>query len=181
MTEYSAPKSFDAGFDNKKLGDALKSENTIKIESLPSVLNEALVAFDYPAFDEYMYGYLNLLKSVKDGEKAVIEDRVLSIDAGYALERADRLGMINGVFVEIRGAEEYKKIKNSVLYRAEKYLLDVVSELICASDSYVSKIFGFEMLERIKAERDIRRRIRSYGMIIQTERWITSYPIVLVK
>ena len=177
--EYSAQKSSERGGRDSE-EKILKPENTIKCESLPSVLNEALVAFDHPAFDEYMCGSLNLLKSIKD-ERAIIEDSALGIDFGYAIERADRLGMMNGVLVEIRAAEQEKKIKNSVLYRAEKYLLDDASAVIYGDNSYVNKIFGKEILEAIKADRDIRRRIRSYGMIIQTEKWISSYPIVMVK
>ncbi len=162
-------------------GEILTAENTIKCESLTSVLNEALVAFDHPAFDEFMCGYLNLLKAIKGTDRAVIEDSALSIDFGYAMQRADRLGMMNGILIETRAVEQEKKIKNSVLYRAEKYLLDGASELICGGDSYISSIFGEEILESVKGEKDIRRRIRSYGMIIQSERWIRSYPIVLVK
>ena len=179
--EYLPSKSLYGIASERRSKEVFRAENTIKCESLPSVLNEALVAFDHPAFDEFMCGYLNLLKGIKGIERAVIEDSALSIDFGYAMQRADRLGMMNGILIETRSLEEEKKIKNSVLYRAEKFLLDGASELICGGDSYVSSIFGGEILESIKRERDIRRRIRSYGMIIQAERWIRSYPIIFVK
>ena len=168
--EYSPSKSLGTGYGGREGGEILVLENNIKCESLQSVLNEALVAFDHPAFDEYMCGYLDLLKANNDLGRATIEDSTLSMDFGYALERADRLGMMNGVLVEIRRSEQEKKIKNSVLYRVEKYLLDGVSELIFTKDSYVSYIFGEDIFEAIKGERDIRQRIRSYGMIIQAEK-----------
>ena len=180
VCEYSSAKSLGVGYSGREGRDILVAEKNIKCESILQVLNEALVAFDHPAFDEYMCGYLDLIKANKEVGRAVIEDSALSIDFGYALERADRLGMMNGVLVEIKSAEEEKKIKSSVLYRAEKYLFDKASEVIFG-DSYVNKILGEDILDAVSRERDIRRRIRSYGMIIQAEIWIRNYPIVMVK
>ena len=143
------------------------------------ILDEALVAFDHPEFDEYMLGYVESVKSGREKMHISVEDRALRFGMRYSLERADRFGMMNGVIVYPAPAENERKIKHSILVKTEKKLSDKVGKLLSVPNSELSIAFGKDIYERAQGEKDICNRIRIYAKMLQTERWISSYGVIL--
>jgi len=103
-----------------------------------------------------------------------------AIDPLYSAERADRLGMMNGVMVNTLAPQNEKVFKNNSFYRCEKNLAQEVQRLFSDKNSKVYAMLGSEFLDLIKKEKDVKQRLRSYAMIIQTERWLSTYPVFWV-
>ncbi len=182
-TQVSAYKAGrDAGgFSRwKSAPDILYPSCELSVCDIESHLHEILVAFDRPAFDEYMAGYIAALKSKTDSGRAVICDRALLMDVDYALERADRIGMMNGVMVNIIPPEGDTREKRSGMVRAEKLFSDMGEKILSDRDSYIFKYFGNSIKNSTCGEKDLRKRLRMYAKIIQTEQWLASYPILPV-
>ena len=146
---------------------------------IESRLHEILVAFDHPAFDEYMPSYIEEIKKRAETKKATVCDRALLIDVGYALERADRIGMMNGVMVNILPPNDEKRERRSGISRLERTLSDIGQRILNDRESHIYRYFGDKMKE-VEREKDARGRIRAYGRIIQTEQWLSSYPVLPV-
>ncbi len=161
----------------KKGSVALPPAAEAECRELQTMLREILTAFDYPCFDEYMFGFLATLKENSSAGAITVEDRSLAFGTEYALERADRLGMMNGVMVRITPPSEDKRIKNSVLSKTENKLIEIAERLFADGESRVRKLLGENIFTLAESEKDIRRRIRFYGMIIQAEYWLSTYPI----
>lgn len=145
-----------------------------------SLLHEIMIGFDYPCFDEYMPSFLETIKANRAQKHASIEDITLNIDPAYSAERADRLGMMNGVMVNTLAPQNEKVFKNNSFYRCEKNLAQEVQRLFSDRKSKVYSMLGGEFLDLIKKEKDVKQRLRSYAMIIQTERWLNTYPVFWV-
>lgn len=145
-----------------------------------SLLHEILVAFDRPAFDEYMPSYISALRKRSGTGRAVISDRALLMDVDYALERADRLGMMNGVMVNIVPPEDDGREKKAAIVKTERLLSDIGDRILCDKESHIFRYFGNGIKNSVLVEKDVKKRLRSYGKIIQTEQWLASYPILPV-
>ncbi|MBE6531444.1 MAG: hypothetical protein E7679_05090 [Ruminococcaceae bacterium] len=145
-----------------------------------SLLHEIMIGFDYPCFDEYMPSFLETIKANRGQKRVSIEDMTFAIDPLYSAERADRLGMMNGVMVNTLAPQNEKVFKNNSFYRCEKNLAQEVQRLFSDKNSKVYAMLGSEFLDLIKKEKDVKQRLRSYAMIIQTERWLSTYPVFWV-
>ena len=137
----------------------------------------SLFAFDRPAFDEYTPAYISAIDG-KEGE-IFIEDTRSSDNEAFALERADRLGSLYGVTVHPIPPSDPEKSSDTELYRIEKKLTDKACELL-SSDSKIKSLFGTDIYRRITKTSSVRQRIRSLGMLIQSELWLCHYPIIII-
>ena len=144
---------------------------------VPSLLHEIMIGFDYPCFDEYMPSFLAFIKANRAQKRVSIEDVTLNIDPEYSAERADRLGMMNGVMVNVLAPQNEKAFKNNGFHRCEKNLAQEVQRLFLDRSSKVCTMLGGEFFDLIKKEKDVKQRARSYAMIIQTEQWLNTYPV----
>jgi hypothetical protein len=164
----------------REVGDALRASDDFKWDRIESVLNEALVAFDYPQFDEYMPAYSALVRSKSGNGEIVVDDKALLIDVCYACERADRIGMMYGVMVHSVPPDENKRMRGSVLMKKDKKISEMVDKLFHNDGSFVRRFLGDAVRRSYEEENDLRSRIRMGGKIIETEKWLSTYPIVLV-
>lgn len=163
----------------KKNGTAvLCPDREAVIDDGGDILHETLTAFDYPAFDEYTFEYVKTLKANRSLERVFIEDGALRFGLRYALERADRLGMMNGVLAAPMPCSEDKGFKRSVLIKTEKKLSDTVGKLFAGGESDFLKFFSRDILDKVEKERDVQSRLRTYARILQCETWIKTYGIV---
>lgn len=144
---------------------------------LVSLLHEIMIGFDYPCFDEYMPSFLELIKANRAQKRVSIEDITINIDPIYSAERADRLGMMNGVMVNSLVPQSERPFKNNNFYRCEKNLAQEVQKLFSDKNTKVRAMLGSEFFDLIKKEKDAKQRARSYAMIIQTEKWLNTYPV----
>lgn len=147
-----------------------------------TLMGELLTAFDYPCFDEHMTSYLaTLTRLCRSGERnAVIEDPALPTNLSYALERADRLGTMRGIVLGVTEPSGERDIKRRVFVAEEKRLAREAEALLSERSACLPKFFGGEILERVRAERDAKTRVRRLGIIIQSELWLRRYPLILV-
>lgn len=178
ISDYSKKVIDDGFFRWKSTKKIIRPLCDVRRELGSEIFNEILVAFDYPQFDEYMLGYIKAVKESVGQRSLVIEDRTLMIDVSYACERADRIGMMNGVMIRISRPDGENIIKNFGLYKMEKRLSSIAEKLLSDKNSFIFKFFGNSISDIPDGERDIRRRIRMCGMIIETELWFASYPII---
>ncbi len=146
------------------------------------LMSEMVAAFDYPRFDEYTVSYLGYLGDLrqKGATSAVIADRALRGERAYAFERADRLGHMRGVSVRIVPRSEELSLSRKTLAADEKKLSAEARKLLREGDSYIFRLFGARPLERVAAQRDLKARVRGYGLLIQSELWLANYPMIVV-
>ena len=169
----------DISFSARRRGEVIIPDIDVSDTPVEPLLCEILTAFDYPCFDEYMLGFLVSLKTNRGDRSVTVADRSLCFGEGYALERADRLGMMNGMMVNVLPPEDDKRVKNSVFSRLEKRLKEIASERFHGGECRVSEILGEDILSFIDRQKEIRARIRIYGAALQTEYWLKNYPIIL--
>ncbi|MBO5416620.1 MAG: hypothetical protein J6A83_08345 [Clostridia bacterium] len=180
VSEYRSSAESRGFFGREGRGEILCPSCEGKFSDIEALLHEILVAFDHPAFDEYMPEYIEAIKKSAAAKKATVCDRALLIDVAYALERADRIGMMNGVMVNIVPPDEERRERRSGIVKAERSLSDIGERILNDKESYIFKYFGNRIKEAAARERDARQRVRMYGRIIQTEQWLASYPILPV-
>ena len=156
---------------------AFKVLPTLSEHSLETTLCESLFSFDYPCFDEYMGGYIETIKKNREMKSILIEDDTFICPPRYAYERADRLGMFSGVMVRSVEPSQKCRPKRSDLRAIEKKLSKRVGELLDNKGGLYS-VVGTAFPARVAEESDICRRIRAYGMMIQTEYWLERYRVV---
>lgn len=149
---------------------------------IPTLMGEMLTAFDYPRFDEYTTSYIGTLTELclAGARSVVIEDPALQSDRTHALERADRLGTVRGISIGVAEPREEREIKRRSLAAEEKRLTKEASSLLSDQNAYLPRYFGGDILEKTRAERDIKVRIRMLGVAIQSELWLRRYPLILV-
>lgn len=139
-------------------------------------LTEALHAFDYPQFDAEMPSYLGALKRAREKKMRAIRvlDGARRENLSYAYEREDRLGGLCGVMVQgITPPEEKRSAK---VWRA---LERELNELLSTCDVRLCRrLYGDDVLETVKREKDPARRIRMMGLLCQSESWLDRYPLV---
>lgn len=153
---------------------------SFSFSGIDRTLIEALYSFDRPCFDEYMAGDIQAIKKNSGMRSIVLPDRSCLIDRTYSRERADRLGMANGVMVYPIEPEGVPLPRRSALRGMEKQLAERVGELLGRESAAVFRLFSKGVAERIAGERDVCRRVRAYGMLLQSEEWLNSYRVVTV-
>ena len=161
----------------QRRGRVITPDLEVGERALEPLLCEMLTAFDHPCFDEYMSGFLAAIKGHRGARSVAVADRSLIFGAEYALRRADGLGMMNALMVNVAPPEDDKRIKGAVFAKMEKRLRDIAKARICPRQSRVNKLLGEDIFSLAEREKDTRARIRIYGAAIQTEYWLESYPI----
>ena len=133
-------------------------------------LAEALVAFDYPQFDHGMIAFVDALKDARAKQKRTvrISDGTCAAHSRYSSERADRLGGFCGVRVYSVPSEEDCAKSAKHLKRLDKAL---DGELERTNIPLLERIYGSDVVERVRGERDIAARIRQKGMLCQSVMW----------
>lgn len=173
-----------SAYDQIATKKPIKAEGNIILSQasdfpIDKALMLSLFAFDRPAFDEYTLSYISAIDG-KEGE-IFIEDPRLYDNEAFALERADRLGALCGVTVRPIEKKEPPQISDSELYKIEKKLTDKACELFSSSsDSKIRALFGVDLYRRIKKTSSVSQRIRSLGMMLQSELWLCHYPVIII-
>lgn len=163
----------------QRCGKVLMTDYDTECREVEPMLREILTAFDYPCFDEYMLGFLTTLKNNRKLGTVTVEDHSLDFGSEYALQRADRLGMMNGVMVRITPAAEDKRIRKAIFVKMEKQLSQIAERVFAECGESFAKLLGADIFYLVGQEKDIRKRIRIYGAALQTEYWLRNYPISL--
>lgn len=158
------------------------SESTVTPSSKASVelqelLGEMLIAFDYPCFDEYMPSFVAALKGLGNVTRATLEDASFKYGEEYALERADRIGMMRGIMLSVIPPSDQRQYVSRGFGKNEKKLADEVGKLFGDRPSRVSLMLGKNILSDISREKDAASRARSYALLLQSELWLSSYPL----
>ena len=168
----------DSSFSARR-GEVITPDIDVTDTPIEPLLCEILTAFDYPCFDEYMLGFLTSLKAHRGARSVTVADRSLAFGESYSLERADRLGMMNAMMVNVVSHEDDKRVKNSVFSRLEKRLKEIAAERLGGGACRTNEIFGEDILSFAERQKETRARVRIYGAALQTEYWLASYPIII--
>jgi len=136
-----------------------------------------LRAFDYPEYDERIWGYFTCLRSLS-GERrgVVIRDGVLN---ERALARADRLGAIHRVEVTLLEGEA-RELKSQRLKGEEKELRRRAAELLRAGN-HLSLFVDTKAIFDSLGKQELVQRLCGYGRLIECEYWLRSYPVLPVR
>ena len=126
-----------------------------------------------------MPAFIAALRARRGGRSVSVADRALIFGETYALERADRLGMMNSVMVSILPFEDSKRVRSIAMSKLEKRLREIAVTRLCSSDGRVSELLGEDALSFVERQRDARVRIRMYGAALQTEYWLKNYPLLV--
>ena len=144
-------------------------------DRLRHCLAESLFAFDYPRFDDLMPAFCELLDGCSCNGSVAVADPMLFRDIGYARERADRLGSLRGLWVELvppdndgGRAREQRKM--------DRMLRGMLEEL---SSPLLDRVFGSDWRQTVEEERTISRRIRMRGILYQTLLWEEQYAVMI--
>ncbi len=164
----------------KRVGEKNRLEYGHDPMTLTSLLCEALVAFDHPQFDLYMPPLLSLLRNAQGQRTVQYEEPFMDIDEKYALQRADRLGML----YRVRAIPTKPSSPCPVPQRAARATEKALSELFCAlredhPERYatVLSLAGPTALDILKKDRNAARRARLYALLLQTDLWVENYRL----
>ena len=146
---------------------------------LDECLAEALQAFDYPQFDADMQSYLGLLRQAREKNMRAVRilDGARRESLSYAREREDRLGSVCGVTVQGVTPPDLKR--SSKPLRALEHAL---SERLSLCDARIlTRLYGEGVIETVKREKEISRRIRMMGILCQSEPWMERYALSVTR
>ncbi len=143
-----------------------------------NVLYESLYAFDYPEFDEYMFGTFKALEPSVEDKTVCLLDPSFAFGEKYAYMRADRIGSVRGRLIRPIAPERAIKFKHSLLSKTEKKLSLVTEKLLLNEDCMVYKYFGEDILSLLHIGKRQENLIRMYAKLLQSERWIRDYRII---
>ncbi len=149
---------------------------------LERILTEALFAFDYPQFDHLMPSFFHMLEreaQKKNRRTVLFEDGTLCMNIDYALERADRLGMLKGIraYGEApdRVVSHEKRLKST-----DRALREILDRLDTDEKLLLTRLFGEQWQEDIRREKNAEKRIRMQGMLYQCVVWDKNYNLLFV-
>ena len=140
-------------------------------------LDEALQAFDYPQFDAEMPSYLQALARAraKNARAVRILDGTRRESLAYARVREDRLGGFYGMRVYgVSAPEEHGRAEKKA-YRALESALWECAET--CDERLLARVYGEDLWDVIRSQKEKARRIRMLGMLCQTEPWIERYGV----
>ena len=104
-----------------------------------------------------------------------VEDPMLCASITYARERADRLGAMRGVL-----AISIPPKEPDARERERKRLDRALNSLLASADQHqLRQIFGQPILDTVRRERNVEKRIRMQGLLYQSLLWLEHYPILL--
>lgn len=137
-------------------------------------LEEALFAFDCPAFDDLMPAFFSFLDGCTCNGSVAIADPMLFRDIRYAWERADRLGAVRGLWVELvppDGSGGHLREQR----RMDRMLRELVDEV---ATPLLDRLFGSDWRRVVEQERRLSVRIRMRGILYQTLLWADRYSVL---
>lgn len=168
--QRSSAEEYESSVKNTVEGDFVCPDE----EGLKRMLCEILYAFDYPQFDCLMPTFLRDCERARENEKSVV-DGALCLCFTYAAERRDRLSTMIGYRPRCIPPERHKP-KERELKRMEQILRSLLSE---TDKTKLEYIFGCDITDEALKIENTERRIRSLGMLIQSDMWYDGYRISL--
>ena len=95
------------------------------------------------------------------------------------MERAGVIGKTWGMDIHPLDCER-AEITTRELKLMDKAVDGILEEYEGEPSGRIGKIFGSELIEKIKSEKSLPMRIRRKGMLVQSVMWLDTFNIVLV-
>lgn len=176
IDQSTFPLPHETGEESAEVGELAVPEAVLPSED---ILEHALTAFDYPQFDAEMPSYLHALakERQKNARTVRILDGTRRENLQYAKVREDRLGGLFGLWVQGMTPPEARRAQKT-LRDADRWL----EERMAVCDSrWMMRLYGDDVLEQVKREKSVEKRIRMRGMLCQTEAYLARYPVLTVR